>query len=124
MSLINAWIAVGLTVLLTVYGQIIIKIRVLHAGAVGSGLYDKALFIAKLLIDPWVLSGIFGAFLAGLSWMAAMTRLPLSQAYPFTSLAFILVVIVSALFLQEHIKLLQVAGIGFVICGLILVARA
>ncbi len=124
MSLVGAWVAVAVTVLLTVYGQIVIKLRVLHAGAMGSSIEDKAVFLAKMLLDPWVLSGLFGAFFAGFAWMAAMTRLPLSLAYPFTSLAFVLVVIISAIFLQEQVKLMQVAGIGLVICGLILIARA
>ncbi|MDY0884074.1 EamA family transporter [Dongia soli] len=124
MSLVGAWAAVAVTVLLTVYGQIIIKMRVLQAGAIGSGLSDKLVFLAKIFLDPWVLSGLLGALLAGFSWMAAMTRLPLGVAYPFTSLAFILVVVLSAMLLHETIKPMQLAGIGLVICGLIVVARA
>jgi drug/metabolite transporter (DMT)-like permease len=65
-----------------------------------------------------------GAFLAGFSWMAAMTRLQLSVAYPFTSLAFILIVVLSAGFLHETIKPMQLGGIGLVIFGLIIIARA
>lgn len=124
MSLVGAWAAVVVTVLLTVYGQIMIKMRVLHAGAMGSDLGDKLVFLAKMLVDPWVLSGLLGAFLAGFSWIAAMSRLQLSVAYPFTSLAFILVVVLSASFLHETIKPMQLGGIGLVIFGLIIIARA
>lgn len=124
MNLVGAWAAVAVTVLLTVYGQIMIKMRVLHAGAMGNDLGDKLFFLAKILLDPWVLSGLLGAFLAGFSWMAAMTRLQLSVAYPFTSLAFILIVVLSAGFLHETIKPMQLGGIGLVIFGLIIIARA
>jgi len=46
-----------------------------------------------LLLNPWIISGLAAALLASVTWMAAMTRLPLSHAYPFTTLAFVLVML-------------------------------
>jgi hypothetical protein len=55
-------VAVAVPILLTIYGQIMIKLRVLQAGAMGAGLDERAIFLTKISLDPWVLSGLFGAF--------------------------------------------------------------
>ena len=109
---------VALTVALTVYGQIVIKWQVLKAGVFPVDPGDKARFLAALLFNPWVISALAAALLASISWMAAMTRLELSHAYPFTSLAFVLVLFGSAWFFGEPITPLKVTGVVLVVLGL------
>ena len=110
-------------VVLTSYAQVIVKWRVNLAGPLPVDLTKKALFFTALLFDPWVLSGWLGALLAGLLWMAAMTRLELSFAYPFVSLSFVLVFIFSALLFHETITMLKVLGMLLIITGIIVVGR-
>ena len=68
--------------------------------------------------------GFFSAFLASLAWMAAMTRFELNYAYPFMSLAFIIVMFFSVLFLNESLTLQSILGTVMVVAGLIVLARA
>ena len=110
---------VALTIALTVYGQIVIKWQVLHAGAFPEAVVDKLWFLYKLLINPWVISALLAALLAAVAWMAAMTRLDLSQAYPFMSLAFVLVLILSGLFFNEPITTPKIAGIILIVLGIV-----
>lgn len=106
------------TILLTVYGQLAIKWQVLKAGAFPEDGIEKIRFLAHLLINPWVVSAFLAALLASVTWMAAMTKLQLSHAYPFMSLAFILVMVFSGLLFHEPISLPKVIGIALVIIGL------
>lgn len=108
-----------MTILLTVYGQIIIKWQVLNAGVFPDATEDKLRFLFALLLNPWVISAFAAALLAAVSWMAAMTRLQLSHAYPFMSLAFIFVMLAGWWFFNEPITPLKIAGIAFVILGII-----
>lgn len=110
---------VFLTIVLTVYGQVILKWQVVSAGAFPQSTPEKVLFLARLLLNPWVISAFFAAFLASLSWMAAMTKLQLSHAYPFMSLNFVLVLMLSGLFFSEAITPLKIAGMGLIILGII-----
>ena len=103
-----SYVYVIATVLLTVYGQIAIKWQVLAAGPFPADPGEKAWFLARLLVNPWVLSALAAGLLASVSWMAAMTRLELSHAYPFMSLAFVLVMVCSAWFFSEPITPLKV----------------
>jgi len=109
---------VGATILLTVYGQLIIKWRVGMAGSLPAGGLGKLEFLLRRLLDVWVFSGFVAAFLASLTWMAAMTQLPLSYAYPFMSLAFVLVMLASAHFFGEALTTQKVAGALLVVLGL------
>lgn len=110
---------VACTILFTVYAQIVIKWQVLSAGAFPAAATDQLWFLARLLVNPWIVSALAALLLAVVAWMAAMTRLDLSHAYPFTSLAFVLVLLASALFFHEPVTGLKIAGIALICLGII-----
>ena len=80
---------------------------------------DKIVFLGKLLFDPWIISGFLAAFLAALSWMAAMTKFELSYAYPFMSLAFVLVLVFSSVIFQETITWQKIVGLRLIVGGIV-----
>lgn len=111
------------TVVLTAYSQLIVKWRVSRAGPLPVDLAKKAVFLTGLMLDPWILTAILGVFFAGLGWMAAMTKLELSYAYPFMSLAFVLVLIFSAVLFHEAITAPKVLGMLLIIVGIVVTSR-
>jgi multidrug transporter EmrE-like cation transporter len=104
-------------ILLMVYCQLVIKWQVMGAGTFPDAAGDKLWFLARLLLNPWVVSALAAAFLAALAWMAALTKLDLSHAYPIMSLSFALVVLASAWLLQEPLTVPKVAGVLLVCVG-------
>ena len=114
-----SYLYVFLTIILTVYGQIAIKWNVAAAGAFPTSNADRIVFLARLLLNPWILSALGAALLAAVSWMAAMTKLELSHAYPFMSLSFVLVAASSALFFHEPITPLKIAGLALIVLGIV-----
>ena len=117
-----ATICVGLTVLLTVYGQMVIKWQ-LRGMSLPEPFGAKVLFLIAQLFNPWVLSGFFSAFLASLCWMAAMTRLKLSDAYPYTSLSLVLVLALSHFLFGEAVTPGKMCGTLLVVAGLLTLSR-
>ena len=116
-----SYVYIALTILLTVYGQIIIKWQAAQAGPLPTGGPEKLVFLLRLaLLNPWMLSGLFAAFLASLTWMAAMTRLPLSHAYPFVSCSFVLVVLSGALFFNEPLTWPKMVGMVCIVAGIVI----
>lgn len=107
------------TIIFTVYGQIAIKWRVSMYGDLPEPMVAKILFLLKMLNDPIILSGFFAAFLAALCWMAAMTKLDLSHAYPFMSLSFVLVLVLSGLVFNEPVTSYKIVGLIFIVIGII-----
>lgn len=113
-----------LTLAFTVYGQLVLKWQISSAGPLPQGYLDKLGFLLHQFTNPWIFSGFVAAFVASLAWMAAMTRFDLNYAYPFMSLAFVIVMILGVLFLGEALNANKVVGTLMVVAGLIVVARA
>ena len=114
-----SYIYIALTIIFTVYGQIVIKWQASNAGPFPEDFNDKLLFLLRLVFNPWVLSGLAAAFLASLAWMAAMTKFDLSHAYPFMSLAFVLVLFLSAFFFNEPLTFSKIAGMALIVVGIL-----
>lgn len=107
---------VAATVLLTVYGQVVVKWQVAQAaGQIPPA--DRVAFLLGLLANPWVLSALAAAFGAALCWMLAMVKLDLSHAYPFVSLSFVFVLFLSAALFGEPLSLAKVTGIVLIVAG-------
>jgi multidrug transporter EmrE-like cation transporter len=113
-----AWVYVAITIMMTVYGQIVLKWQVGHRGRLPTDLHGKVTFFADLMLDPWVLSVLAAAFVAALCWMAAVSQLPLSRAYPFVGLSFVMVLLLSAVFFGEAVTPAKIAGVLLVVAGI------
>jgi drug/metabolite transporter (DMT)-like permease len=69
------------------------------------------LVVAILLISQFV------------NWLIVLNQADLSYSQPITSLSYVSVCILSALYLDETIEVLQLAGIGLVFAGVWFIAR-
>jgi multidrug transporter EmrE-like cation transporter len=117
------YLFIVLTILLTVYGQIVVKWQVLNAGDLPGAPLDKVSFLFKLVINPWIISSFAAAFVAAISWMVAMTKYDLSYAYPFMSACFVLVAILSVLCFHEQITTFRIIGLTLIVLGMIISSK-
>jgi multidrug transporter EmrE-like cation transporter len=121
--MIVGYLYIALTVLLTVYGQLVLKWQV---GLAGSGPEDfpaKLYFLIGLLGNPWIITGFVSAFAASLAWMGAMTKFELSHAYPFMSLNFVLVLLLAGLLFHEPVSTAKILGVGMIVLGVVVGSR-
>lgn len=95
-------------IVLTVCGQLILKWQVAKTGAFPQSFPERALFLLRLVLNPWIIGGLFAGFLAFLCWMAALTKFELRYAYPFMGLAFVLVLLSSALLFHETVTMAKI----------------
>ncbi|WP_321495012.1 EamA family transporter [uncultured Desulfobacter sp.] len=112
------------TVVFTVYGQLILKWRIVDYGALPVPFMDKVIFLIRLVADPFILSGFLSAFIASLFWMAAMTKFDLSFAYPFMSASFVFVFFFSMFLFDEPFSIHKVLGLFFIVLGIVITSRA
>jgi len=94
------------------------------AGALPEGTSGKLHYVANLLVNPWVLSGVVATFFAGVSWMLAMTKFEISYAYPWVSLNFVLMLLLGVVLFDETFTAAKVFGTLLVIAGVIVIARS
>jgi drug/metabolite transporter (DMT)-like permease len=105
------------TLLLTAFGQLIIKARLV---AIGQPVDGKISYLIAVFLDPWVWSGLAGAVLAAVFWILALGQLSVSIAYPFMALAFLIVPLGALLFLHEEISTIQWLGYSIIIVGVVI----
>ena len=112
------------TLLFAVYSQLVMRWQVSLAGPLPADLGGKAGYVAGLLLNPWVISGLVATFLSGVAWMMAMTKFEISYAYPFIGLNFVLVPAAGVLLFGEGMSVPKLAGTALVVLGIVVIARS
>ena len=109
------------TIATTVYSQLVIKWRISGRFAglkIPEGVWPKLVTLFTVLFDPFVFSGLVATFVSGLCWMATMSKLEIGYAYPFTSLGFVLVVLLSHFLFGESLNAWRICGVALIIAGI------
>jgi len=78
--------------------------------------------MVKVVFTPYVFIGILFYVMSTLLWLVALSKCTLNFAYPFTSVTFVLVILLSALVLKEPIPLTRIIGISVIIGGVFIVS--
>jgi drug/metabolite transporter (DMT)-like permease len=124
-SHVDRTLGIGTILLLCLYsaglaaGQILFKLAANNANASRA---EGARWLAYLA-NPYLLGGFaLYAFLAAF-WVWILTFVPISLAYPFVALAFVLTVAAGILLFKEPFSIRLLVGSGFVILGLVVITR-
>ena len=78
--------------------------------------------VVAVLQNGYFLAAVTLYLVLTVLWVWILSFTPLSRAYPFVALAFALTPVLGGLLFAEPLSLRLLAGIGFILCGLVLVA--
>jgi multidrug transporter EmrE-like cation transporter len=117
------YLYISLTILFTVYGQLILKQQVNTLGPQPTGVELIPFYLKFIFLRPLVLSGFASAFIASLAWLAALSKFDLSFAYPFMSLNFVVVTGLSIMFFNESLNFYKVIGLTLICIGVFIAGR-
>jgi drug/metabolite transporter (DMT)-like permease len=110
------------SVSLSAIAQIVLKTGVstprFGAGFAGDGVAAAL----AVLINPFVVAGLGLYFLGALVWLAVLSKVEVSVAYPFVGLGFLLTLALAWLFLGENVGAIRVLGTAMVAIGVCLVS--
>ncbi len=113
---------IAVSVTTGVLGQTAIKLGLSRAGATDLSLARIGSLLASIVSSPLVLLGLALYALGALAWIAVLSRLDLSYAYPFVALNFVLVAVVSQIALGEAVPALRWLGIALICLGIVVLA--
>ena len=116
----------AMTIALSVYSQMIMKWRISGRFAglkIPEGVWPKISMLFTVLFDPFVFSGLVATFVSGLCWMATMSKLEIGYAYPFTSLGFVLVVLLSGFLFGESLNAWRIWGVILIVIGVTIASQ-
>ena len=109
------YLYIAATLLLTAYGQLVVKARSLAIAAKGTT--SRMDYLFAMFTDLGVISGLVAAVAASACWTLAIQRTSLGVAYPFMALTFFIVPIGSVFLFGERLSMLQVAGLVAIVLG-------
>lgn len=78
--------------------------------------------LLQTVLDLRVILAVVYLGLGVITWIAALTSIPLSVAYPFMSISVVLIMAYAVFFLKESVKPQQWLGAGLIMLGLSLVS--
>lgn len=118
----TTWLSLVLSILLATLGQLLLKAGMDATGA-AVALQPRALLeLLRTILGSWRLLLGFVAFASSsLFWLAALSRVPLSVAYPIVSLSYVLILGSSWLLLGERPSATTMAGALLVMSGVALI---
>lgn len=78
----------------------------------------------RILFHPFVISGLACYIISVSLWIAALSKVPVSIAYPMLSIGYIVNAIAAYYLLGEGLTLQKLIGIGVISVGVFLVAKS
>ena len=109
-SVLMAYIAIAAASMLAAAGQLMLAL-----GAKGNQEFSQ-------YFNVRIGAGLFCYATGTLAWVFALSRLPLSLAYAFTALTFIMVYVGSAAILHEQLRPWSIIGVALIAIGFLLIA--
>jgi multidrug transporter EmrE-like cation transporter len=102
-------------------GQFLLKVGVNRMGGLTFRRTELASTALKIVAQPHIVIGIMLFVLSMVVWLAVLSKMELSRAYPMVSISYVLVALMAKVFLGEHMSLMRMAGIAVILAGVVLV---
>jgi multidrug transporter EmrE-like cation transporter len=78
----------------------------------------------RLALEPHILGGLACYGVSVVVWVVALSRVPVSIAYPMLSIGYVVNAIGAWYLLGESVSAMRMAGIGIIVVGVFIVARS
>ena len=115
------------TVFTNAAAQLMLKQGMLTLGSVATDGPTTAISIVtmlfKIVFHPWVFFGLCTFVISMASHLYVLSKVELSFAYPFLSLAYVAVAVAAWMLFSEDLNAWRIAGIGFICVGPVLIAQ-
>jgi multidrug transporter EmrE-like cation transporter len=111
-------------VLLNAGAQLLLKAGTHRVGEFAFTMANVVPVGAQLALDPYILGGLACYVVSVVVWILALSRTPVSVAYPMLSIGYIVNALAAWALFGESLGAQKLAGIGFIVVGVVLVARS
>jgi multidrug transporter EmrE-like cation transporter len=112
------------TVLTNAAAQIMLKQGMLSLGPLTFSSDTIVQRVFQIIFNPWVFIGLTTFVISMASHLFVLSKVDLSFAYPFLSLAYVVVAVIAWLFFKEDLGAYKIIGIVLICAGTILIAQS
>ena len=111
-------------VLLNALAQLLLKAGVNAIGRFEFTAQNAVPIGLRLALEPHILGGIACYAVSVVVWIMALSRVEVSIAYPMLSIGYVLNAVAAWYLFGESVTAVRMAGIGFILIGVFLVAKS
>lgn len=119
-----SWILLTICVLLNAAAQLLLKAGARQLGEISFSLPKILPLGFKLITEPHIFVGLTCYVLSVILWIAVLSRVEVSVAYPMTSFGYILTALASWWLFGEALSMERIAGIAVIMFGVFLITRS
>lgn len=112
------------TVMTNAAAQLMLKHGMVSLGELTFAGVNPVVKILQIVFSPWVFLGLCTFVISMASHLYVLSKVELSFAYPFLSLAYVAVAIFAYFIFHEDLNAWRIAGIGFICVGTVLIAQS
>jgi drug/metabolite transporter (DMT)-like permease len=112
------------TVMTNAAAQIMLKQGMITLGPISFEGVNPVLRLLQIVFSPWVFAGLLTFVVSMASHLYVLSKVELSFAYPFLSLAYVAVAVFAYFVFREDLNAYRIAGIGFICVGTVLIAQS
>lgn len=109
-----------ISILASVGGQFFLKLGALKLGKVTAS--NLVSHVLSIVTTPELLMGLFCYGIGAIAYIMVLTRVKLSVASPSAALIYVFSVLIGYFAFHESISANRIVGLGFIACGVALVA--
>lgn len=111
-------------VLLNATAQLLLKAGTNAVGAFSFSLANVVPIGTRLAASPYIAGGLACYVVSVVVWILALSRVPVSVAYPMLSIGYIVNAVAAWALFGESLGAQKLVGIAFIVAGVFLVARS
>jgi drug/metabolite transporter (DMT)-like permease len=111
------------SVFFSTVGQLLLKSGMNKLGSVTLSLNQLFPILWRMATNPGVFFGLALYLVGTIFWLAALSRVDLSYAYPFASLSYVVMLFASWMMFDEKITLARIVGTIVICVGVLLIYR-
>jgi multidrug transporter EmrE-like cation transporter len=111
-------------VLLNACAQLLLKAGTNRIGEFAFSMENVLPIGTRIATSPPILAGLACYVVSVVVWILALSRVPVSVAYPMLSIGYIVNALAAWWLFGESLSAQKLVGIGFIIIGVYLVARS
>jgi len=123
MSMVS-FILIFIGVMLNAAAQILMKTGTNAVGHFEFSMGNVLPIGLKLATEWHIAAALFCYALSVVVWILALSRVPVSIAFPLLSMAYIVTAVAAWYLLGEPLSMTKLVGIGVIILGVIIISRA
>jgi drug/metabolite transporter (DMT)-like permease len=112
------------TVMTNAAAQLMLKYGMMTLGPLSFAGANPVLKVLQIVFSPWIFLGLCVFVISMASHLYVLSKVDLSFAYPFLSLAYVAVAVFAYFVFREDLNAYRIAGIAFICVGTALIAHS